>query len=132
MGRIIETRDPQGKTNGWLMPLWNVEERPDLQPAQVYLTVVAPGCSKGPHLHKIREQRYHCIKGAVIIVTRDEKTGEYSTAYLWQGDRLIVKAGTPSQLINNSDAESWIINMPTPAWTPGNRDEWPVDDWELP
>jgi mannose-6-phosphate isomerase-like protein (cupin superfamily) len=125
----IQTHSPDGKPNGWLLPLWNVNERTDLRPDQVYLTVVASGCSKGPHLHKKREQRYYVIKGDCEVITRDPVTGEYAMRYMWPGDVEVVPAGVPSQLRNKGIGEAWLINMPSPAWSPDDQDEWPVENW---
>jgi mannose-6-phosphate isomerase-like protein (cupin superfamily) len=124
----IQTKDVNGQPNGWLMPLWNATERPDARPEQVYLTAVAVGCAKGPHLHLRREQRYYCIRGSVKIVARPFES-VYEDVDLSEGDALVVFAGVPSQIINMGTDEAWIINMPAPAWTPEDPDEHPVDNW---
>lgn len=125
----ITTRDAKGHANGWLLPLWNANTKPELRPDQVYLTVVAPGCVKGPHLHMKREQRYYLIKGDAEVITRAD--GEYTITLLWPGDWMVVPAGIPSQIRNGNPAEeAWIINMPSPAWSKEDQDEWPVEDWK--
>lgn len=129
MSLPITTRDAKGHTNGWLLPLWNVNTKPELRPDQVYLTVVAPGCSKGPHLHMKREQRYYLISGDAEVVTRFD--GQYTVTLLWRGDWMVVPAGIPSQIRNRNQAEeAWIINMPAPAWSKDDQDEWPVENWD--
>lgn len=125
---IIPTKDLQGQPNGWLMTLWNATERPDLRPEQVYLTVVAPGATKGPHLHRKREQRYYCIRGEARVIWR-ERDGSYQQAAMTPGARLVIPAGTPSQLVNAGAEEAWLLNMPAPAWTADDPDEWAVEDW---
>ena len=50
----IITKNKEGRSNGWLVPIFNVHD--DLidaaqHPRQVYLTVIAPREVKGPHLH---------------------------------------------------------------------------------
>ena len=125
----IETSDKLGRRNGWLLPLWNVNERPDLRPDQVYLTVIAAGASKGPHLHKVREQRYYCIRGLVRVIMRGG--GEYMTVDLAPGgEPVVVPPGLPSELLNLYAEESWVINMPAPAWSPDDQDDWPVENWK--
>lgn len=69
----IPTKGADGSENGYVVPIWNANEQPSLRPDQVYLTVVAPHLSKGPHLHKKRRGRFCCIKGNVRIVTRHKK-----------------------------------------------------------
>ena len=50
----IVTKNKEGLSNGWLVPIFNVHDNliDEAQyPRQVYLTVIAPGQVKGPHLH---------------------------------------------------------------------------------
>lgn len=128
---MIATKGKDGRPNGWLLPLWNVHDRPDLRPDQVYLTAIEHGCSKGPHLHMKREQRYYCIRGSVRVVGA-EPGGGYSTYDTVAGDEVVcvVRPGTPSMLINIGNGEAWVINMPAPAWHPDDRDDWPVEGWD--
>lgn len=147
---IIPTRDTSGNPNGWLMPLWNAAEGQGeaLRPDQVYLSAIAPGCDKGPHLHMVREQRYYCIRGIVEVIWREEDEVDFGThgstaspstratrhAYgrklLKPGSEpLVIAPGVPSQLRNMDSEEAWIINMPSPPWTPQQPDDWPVEDW---
>lgn len=124
----IQTRDANGKPNGWVLPVWNSRET-EYRPAQVYVTAVAPFSSKGPHLHRKRSQNYRCIVGHVQIISRNGD--EYTTHRLGPySDAVIVPAGTPSQIINLMDQEAILVNCPDVAWASDDQDEWPVEDWK--
>ena len=132
----IETKDATtGKLNGYLIPLWNCHEQ-DWRPDQVYVTVVEPACSKGPHLHKKRFGRFVCITGNVEIITRRAKHPETNGLYqrhLSGEDHdyalIEVPAGVPAEICNIDSIPAVVLNMPTPAWRPDDQDEWPVEDW---
>ena len=128
--KLIPTRDESGDSNGYVIPIWNVLEN-DYRPDQVYLTAVAPRSVKGPHLHKVRTGRFTCITGNVTIVTRIE--GRYREDTIGEDHEyatIIVPTGVPAAIYNHStEKTALVLNMPTPAWSPDNVDEWPVDDW---
>src|SRR5690349_8962239 len=101
---------------------------PHTRPEQVYVTTVYPNMSKGPHLHKTRSGLFCCIRGNVKIVL---KIGEHYEVF-HSGEahnyRLVpVPPGTPSMIISDSFKESFVINMPNPAWSKDDPDEWPVE-----
>lgn len=131
----IETKDNQGKPNGYVLTLWNIHEQA-WTPDQVYLTVIAPGCSKGPHLHKKRCGRFLCIQGNVTIIMRRYNHPQAEGLYYRyrtgeeHGYALVeVPPGTPVQLVNDGDEPAFVINMPSPAWRRDEPDEWPVENW---
>lgn len=127
----IQTRDGQGCSNGYLVPIYNVNDHffdRGKEPQQAYLTVVAPRSIKGPHLHYIRTGFFTCIKGNVRIVVRIE--GEYQQYY--SGERydylsVEVPVGVPAAIQNLGDEEAFVLNMPNPAWTPEMKDEHTAD-----
>ena len=126
----IPTKGPDGQPNGWLLPLWNVNDAPELRPEQVYVTAVAPHSQKGPHCHRVRRGLFVCIKGDVRIVLR--ANGAYKTHQL--GERfgyglLCVSPGVPACIYNDGDTEALVINLPAPAWSAEQPDEWPVEEW---
>lgn len=127
----IETKDLAGQKNGFLVPIWNVTEDPGLRPEQVYLTVVSPHSRKGPHLHALRRGLFVCIKGNVTIVVRNgEDCYEvFRTGENHHYERILVPPGLPAAIYNHSDQDAFVLNMPSPAWTPEHPDEWPVIDW---
>lgn len=143
---IIDTYDSAGHVNGYLIPLWNVTETDGelLRPDQVYLTTIKPGASKGPHLHMVREQRYYVIRGIVEVIWREHEEIEvathegvsgisgyrYGRRLLRPGDPCcVIHPGCASELRNMGADEVWLINMPAPAWTAQDPDEWPVEGW---
>lgn len=137
----IETKDADGHANGYLVPLWNANDMPDLRPDQVYLTVVAPRTRKGPHLHNVRRGMFICVRGNVRIVTqyrtlvgnvnrigyRTEETGEDN-----QYRRVMVKPGQAAAIYNWGDEDAFVLNMPSPAWSAAEPDDQPVDQWRDP
>ncbi len=127
----IVTKTDDGIPNGYLLPIYNVHEKfftEGREPGQVYLTVIAPGMKKGPHLHHVRTGFFTCIRGDVKIVLK------MVSGYLefFSGDShdylsVEVPTGVPALLINIGAAEAYVLNMPSPAWTPTMNDEHKAD-----
>lgn len=132
--RII-TKDKDGRPNGFLVPIFNVNDnviKPEQHPQQVYLTVVAPGKVKGPHLHLKRWGLFTCIRGnAKVVVRTDSGYEEYFTGEDYEFRTIQVPAGMPSALQNIGGADAYFLNMPSPAWRADDQDEHPVsfDDY---
>lgn len=133
----IPTKDASGNPNGHVIPVWSVNERPELLPDQVYVTTVFPHSHKGPHLHMVRRGLFCCIKGNVRVVTRKAlnikgTVAQYSTHY--SGDDhnhalIEVPTGVAACLYNDGDEEAIVINMPNPAWSKDQPDEHEVENW---
>jgi len=126
----IVTRDAKGTTNGFLVPVFNAHDEfvaPEQHPQQVYLTVVAPGTVKGPHLHMKRWGLFTCIRGNVKIVARSH-TGyeEFLTGEDHDFCTIQVPAGVPAALQNIGLVDAYLLNMPSPAWHVDDQDEHPV------
>jgi quercetin dioxygenase-like cupin family protein len=127
----IETKDEAGKPNGYVITIWNEREDDIVPPAQVYVTAIAPGCRKGPHLHMKRRGLFTCIKGNVKIITRNPE-GTYRVHHSGETHnyrRVEVPPGTVAALYNEGTEDALVINMPTPAWAKDDQDEWPVKGW---
>ena len=127
----IPTHSPNGKPNGHVIIGWNVNDAPAERPDQVYHTVIAPGCVKGPHLHRVRCGRFQCVSGNVRIVTRDEQ-GKYGVHFSGADHdyRIVnVKPGVAAALYNDGDVDAVVMNMPTPAWSAAEPDEHEAKDW---
>ena len=126
----IITKNKEGRSNGWLVPIFNVHDGliDDAQhPRQVYLTVIAPREIKGPHLHLKRWGLFTCIRGNAKIVVRTEKGyEEYLTGEDCEFATIQVPAGVPAALQNIGDKEAYMLNMPSPAWHVDDQDEHPV------
>ncbi len=126
----IVTKNIEGKPNGFLIPVFNRHENfteKDQWPWQVYCTVATPGEIKGPHLHKKRWGLFTCIKGNIKIVTRvNNEYQEYFSGEDHGFATIQVPADVPSALVNIGNNDAYILNMPSPAWTPEEPDDWPV------
>ena len=130
---IIPTKDQQGNPNGYLHLLWNANEQPDMRPDQVYLTVIAPGCCKGPHLHYKRRGWFHVIKGEVAVRVETRLADPYIDKRLvCRGDWISVPAGYGCCLYNIGQGEAWVVNMPSPAYDPNDPDEHVPEHWQHP
>jgi dTDP-4-dehydrorhamnose 3,5-epimerase-like enzyme len=126
----IPTKDGTGEPNGWLQAVWSAADPlPDgYRPDQVYVTAIAPGATKGPHLHKCRTGLFTCIAGSAFLRAR-LSDGVYTSVSL-DGQLVRVEPGIAAQLVNDTDSEAIIINMPSPSWQEHAPDEWPVEGWK--
>lgn len=127
----IVTRGGDGTPNGYLVPIYNVHDQffeEGHRPEQVYLTVVAPGQVKGPHLHHIRTGFFTCIRGNVRIVLKTSRGYvQYLSGEDYEYRSIEVPTGVPAALQNTGTADAYVLNMPSPAWTPEMADEYPAD-----
>lgn len=125
------TKNKDASPNGWLVPLYNVNDgffSSGKEPKQVYMTVISPQSSKGPHLHYIRTGFFTCIKGNVRIVLKTtEGYKEFRSGEAHEYLSVEVPTGVPALVINDGDSEAFVLNMPNPAWTPTMNDEHDAD-----
>ncbi len=131
----IPTLDAAGAANGHVQTIWSELTDPALRPAQVYVTAIAPGARKGPHLHRVRRGMFACVAGRVLIRTQWQQNGVTIYADFWLepgSDPVHVEPGTPAALYNVGDGEALVVNMPAPAWSKEEPDEHPVEVWEDP
>lgn len=128
--RRVATRDRHGQPNGFVVPIFNVADgfvEPAQHPQQVYLTVVGPRQTKGPHLHLKRWGLFTCIKGNVKIVVRDgDRYRSFLTGEQHDYATIQVPAGAPSAIVNLGDEEAFVLNMPAPPWRADDPDDHPV------
>lgn len=129
------TKGKAENPNGWLLPIYNIHDgviAPAQAPQQVYLTVVAPGAVKGPHLHLKRWGLFTCVRGNVRIVVRTVAGyEEYFSGEDHEFATVQVPAGVPAALQNTGSGEAYVLNMPAPAWRADDQDEHAVsfDDY---
>jgi hypothetical protein len=127
----IVTKNEDNIPNGYLVPLYNIHDGFFLdgsEPKQVYLTVISPCEKKGPHLHYIRTGFFTCIKGNIKIVLKT--SNGYEEYYSGESNDYLsveVPTGTPALLVNMGEGEAFVLNMPSPAWTPAMNDEHNAD-----
>lgn len=127
----IPTKDTEGRPNGWLLPIWNANQRPELRPDQVYVTAIAPRSRKGPHLHMRRRGMFSAVSGSALIRILYE--GQYEQRILKPGESFaVISPEIPCALYNYGDAEALVLNMPSPAWSAEEPDDHPVTDWKDP
>lgn len=125
----IPTKDASGKDNGWVLPIWNCRET-EYRPDQVYLTAIAPGCSKGPHLHKTRTGYFAVVQGRVHAILRRGDQYEVHRLGLYDANQpLMVPPGVACEIQNVGADEAILLNMPSPSWSADEPDEWPVENW---
>lgn len=121
------TKDYSGKENGFLVPILNIHDKileGEEFPQQVYLSTVLPGSQKGPHLHNIRSGYFTCIRGNVKIVLKiDGQYLEYFSGEDYEYLSVQVPRGVPALVICLGEVEAYLLNMPSPAWTPDMNDE---------
>lgn len=124
----FNTKDRAGNSTGYLVPLYNVNDGLRAEPKQVYLSVIKAGGRKGPHMHEIRSGFFTCIKGNVKIVLKTpEGYKEYLSGEVYEYLSVEVPPNIPVMFINLGQEEAFIINMPSPAWTPDMNDDYTAD-----
>lgn len=132
----IVTYDKTGRPNGFLIPIYNESESlldPAQRPRQAYLTVVAPGMVKGPHLHMKRWGLFTCIRGDVKIII--QTPGGYEEHYSGENhhfNTIQVPAGWAAALQNCGKSDAYVLNMPSPPWNPSDPDDHPVSFTDYP
>jgi dTDP-4-dehydrorhamnose 3,5-epimerase-like enzyme len=124
----IVTKDSQGRENGWLCPIWNVLDGPKVD--QVYLTVIFAGMMKGPHLHLRRRGLFKVVTGNVFVVCRVDDS--YSVRAIdVNSEPVPVAPGVPCALYNRGTVDAYVLNMPSPSWSPEDEDEHEVVGWDF-
>jgi dTDP-4-dehydrorhamnose 3,5-epimerase-like enzyme len=132
----FQTKDRHAKSNGFLVPIFNVHDgfvAPAQHPQQAYLTVVAPGTAKGPHLHMKRWGLFTCIRGNVkIVVKNGDRYEEHLSGEDHDFATVQLPAGLPAALVNLGTEDAYVLNMPAPSWHVDDQDDHPVTDWDYP
>lgn len=134
---VVPTKDSHGKVNGQLLPIVNRYERTGpfslgKGVEQVYVTTIAPGAVKGPHLHLRRSGFFTVLRGEVAVVIRRGKSRyEVERASGARPRTVYVPAGTPSALVNLGADEAWVINVVESAWRKEDPDDALVPAWDF-
>lgn len=126
--QIIKTPD------GVLTPIYKDWEgwHEEYSVKMVYHTSIGPGISKGPILHERRSGMMSCISGDITVeCMHKDKITKYN---LSEGDKkyvLVIPAGTPNKIINNSETDAaLILNLPDKAWHPDDEDTIKFKNWD--
>jgi dTDP-4-dehydrorhamnose 3,5-epimerase len=131
-----DSKNAQGNVNGYIVSLYkDWEGQFQAEPRQVYLNVCLSGEHKGPHLHLKRWDYFTTVRGSVRFVIK-YGPGDYEEIDVHcergHGIKIVeVPPAIPCLMINIGEEESWVINMPNPAWHPDQQDNHPVqyDDY---
>ena len=119
-----ETRDiGDNSINGKLTVIWRNWDNIINEPKMMYITSVASGKIKGPHLHKKRTSYFVCIKGKVVFVVRDNQ-GKYEEIVTSEDDPVLIQIpkNVASGHINLSNEESSILVLADVAWKPNDNE----------
>lgn len=129
---IVTYQNWPAQSNGVLIPIYNMHERfQQVGVQQVYATTCDVGGHKGPHLHKKRWGYFTCVSGDVKIIAKfPDGYREAYTGESYGFNTVEVPAGIPSKIINIGSKIAIIINTTSPAWTPDNPDDEPVEGWD--
>ncbi len=123
----IVTKDKKKKPNGFLIPIFNVNEKffkKKEYPKQVYVTVVNVGGIKGPHLHYKRSGFFTCIHGNVKFIIKIKNS--YKVFYSGEKHNfksILIPKKVPVAIQCLGNKKAIILNMPNPAWSPKMNDE---------
>ena len=127
----IVTKGGGDRPNGFLVPIYNIHDGffpAGEEPQQVYLTVIGPREIKGPHLHFVRKGCFTCIKGnARFVLKTDDGFVQVYSGEDYEFRTVVVPTGIPAALQNLGDDDAYVLNMPSPAWTPTMQDEHEAD-----
>lgn len=119
-----ETKDTGDESvNGSLVVVWRDWDSIINEPKMVYITNVAAGKIKGPHLHKKRTSYFVCIKGKVAFVARDNQ-GNYEEIIASEDNPILIQIpkNVASGHINLSDTESSVLVLADVAWKPDDNE----------
>lgn len=123
--RKIETKDADGKPNGWLLEI--ISDRDGATKhltGQMYLTVAEPGTFKGFHLHALADYAVTCIKGRVEEVIY---RGQYEKEVIEMGDgdfkTVHLPHGLPHGIRNIGNEPAYVLIYRCPSWDPNIKEQ---------
>ena len=88
---------------------------------------IAPGCKKGPHLHKKRTGYITCLQGDVTLILKTNNAYERIQCDSKRPVTVEVLPGVGLLAINMASESALLINVCSPAWSPNNQDSYPAD-----
>ncbi len=113
----VTTFDLDGNENGFLIELEKEGNK-----TSAYLTCCKPGAVKGYHLHKRRTSNYICVRGSMVVTTWERGKGKVMRS-ISKGESMSIGTDIPIGLQNIGTEEAWLINFPSPAYDPADKDE---------
>ena len=126
--QTFETRGADGEPNGHIIRVWESDvEFAGYRPKQVYVTTLAPGATKGPHLHMRRDSLFCCIAGGCVLIRVGVPGSEAIQTFAsgeGHGPRAVhVPAGTPATLVNIGEETAYVINISSGHYDPNDEHE---------
>jgi dTDP-4-dehydrorhamnose 3,5-epimerase len=132
----------QVDARGWLVelfhPSWEIATDPLVG---AYVTTVRPGYAKGWGLHKEHYDRYFLVVGAIELILYDVRPdsstlGQVAQVTLSETNRglLTIPVFVWHAMLNLTDREAVIVNMPSKQFDHSNPDKWtlPLDTQLIP
>lgn len=111
--KVVYTYGSDRKPNGRL-----IECVKDGKKTLSYITIIAPGCMKGYHLHNERAARYICLRGRVKIKLYSGSAKEEYYLDQYDPKMLTIPPFVATGLFNDCPEEAWILNFPYPPYDP--------------
>jgi len=101
-------------------------------PKMAYITSIAANTSKGPILHLKRRGLMMAFRGEVIVECLVENEIK---KYILRNNKneksaLMIPAGVPNRICNESKEEAIILNLPDRAWQPDDEDTEKFNGWK--
>jgi len=111
-------------TNGSLTVIWrDWDDKVGLEPKMIYTTSIFTGEIKGPHVHRLRDSFFLCIKGKVLFIIQ-ESNSNYIEIESSEIHPVLVKVpkGVPSAHINLTNETSTILSLTNISWRPNDNE----------
>lgn len=131
-GVIIRPTLKHKDSRGWLAEIFRSDEiDPGIMPVMSYVSVTAPGVSRGPHAHKTQTDTFAFLgPGSFIVKLWDNRAnsptmGTVQTIEAGQDNPVIVTVppGIVHGYRNISEIDAWVINCPNQLFAGKNKKE---------
>lgn len=121
-------------SEGCLFPIYKYweDKNKEYTPMMVYATTIAPKVEKGPILHERRRGYLTAIKGVVDVQCMVNGKIETYKILDENGNQniLMIPEGIQNKIINKSEEEAVVINLPDRSWYPFDEDTKKYSDWK--
>lgn len=126
---------------GRLMEMLRADDAIFKKFGQTYITTAKPGVVKGWHYHKVQTDHFICVRGEIRLGLYDARkdsptfgeTQDFRMA-LDQGPDKRILVQIPPYVYHGfkaiSDAEAFVINMPTEPYNHKSPDEYRLDAYD--
>ncbi len=135
-GVQIKPAAKHADSRGWLAEVFRSDELdPELMPVMSYVSVTAPGVSRGPHAHHSQTDTFAFLgPGSFTVKLWDNRENSPTL-----GNMQTIEAGHSNPVIitvppgivhgyrNTSEIDAWVVNCPNKLFAGPNKSE-PVDE----